>query len=245
MGKYKKLIVVGCCMIALGAGSCTAQSESAAPFSAVGIAAKVSLLGGGIEAAVPVIHGINLRGGFNEFGYDRTFHKDGIDYAGQLQFRSGEAHIDWFPFRGSFHLSPGALFYNANQISANASVAGNQSFTLNSTSYTSDPANPVVGTGRIGFNKTGPMLTLGFGNLVAKHHRFTVPFEIGAIYTGAPAMTLNLAGSACNPNGQNCSPIASTPSIQANVLAESNKINKDMSAFKFYPVLSIGFGVKL
>jgi hypothetical protein len=230
--------------MALASGEVRAQ-ESSAPFSAVGVAVKASFLGAGFEAATRITRRLNLRGGVNGFSYDRTFNKDGIAYAGQLQFRSAEAHIDWFPFGGSFHLSPGGLVYNANQVTANASVGAGQPFTLNGTSYTSDPSDPVVGTGKIAFNRSGPMFTLGFGNLVRRSHRFSVPFEIGAIYTGAPGMTLNLTGSACDPNGLNCSAIASSPSIQANVVAEQNKIQKDMSAFKFYPVISIGFGVKL
>jgi hypothetical protein len=224
--------------------SSVAQFETR-PFSSLGVGVKASLLGAGAEAATPLAGRLNLRGGFNLFGYDRTFHKDGVTYAGQLQFHSAEAHVDWFPFGRSFHVSPGALIYNANQVTANASVGGGQSFTLNGTSYTSDAADPVVGTGKISFAKAGPMLTVGFGNLVRRHHRFSIPFEIGGIYTGAPTMALNLTGSACDSTGLNCSSIATTPAIESNVQAEKNKINHDMSFFKFYPVISIGFGVKL
>jgi hypothetical protein len=232
-------------LITISATCSLAQFESSKPFDAVGIGVKASLLGFGGEAATPLSRHFNLRGGLNMFGYDRTFHKDGVDYAGQIHFRSGEAHFDWFPFAGSFHLSPGALIYNGNQVTANASVSGGQSFTLNGTSYTSDPADPVVGTGKISFSKAGPMLTMGFGNLVSRHHRFSVPLEIGAIYTGAPTMALNLTGSACDSTGQNCSSIATDPTLQSNVQAEREKINKDVAPFKFYPVISLGFGVKL
>ncbi len=239
-----KLCAAACAVVLCGC-FVIAQSESARPFSAVGVGVKASFLGPGFEAATPLLRHFNLRGGFNELSYDRTFHKDGIDYAGQLQFRSAEGHLDWFPFRGSFHLSPGALFYNGNQISANASVAASQAFTLNSVSYTSDPANPVVGTGKLSFNRAGPMFSLGFGNLVPRRHRMSVSFELGGIYTGAPKMALNLDGSACNSAGQNCAAIVSDSAIQDNVLAEQNKINKDVSAVKFYPVLSLGFGFKI
>jgi len=222
-----------------------AQGDSA-PFSAVGAGIKVSSLGAGAEVATPLARRLNLRGGFNDFSYERGFNKDGVAYAGQLNFRSGEAHLDWFPFGGGFHLSPGALFYNGNQITANASVAAGQSFTLNGTSYTSDPADPVVGLGKVNFKKAGPMLTLGWGNVLPRgHHRFSVPFEIGAIYTGAPQAALNLSGSACDSTGANCMAIATTPTIQSNVISEQNKLNKDMSSFKFYLVISVGFGIRL
>jgi hypothetical protein len=246
MLKYLKLVRAVAFSIGLSSALCVAQSDSPAPFSSVAVGIKASLLGAGAEAATPLSRRVNLRGGFNAFSYNRTFSKDGVAYAGQLNFRSGEAHLDWFPFGGSFHLSPGALIYNGNQIKANASVPGGKTFTLNGATYTSDPADPVTGLGKVDFKKAGPMFTLGWGNLLPRgHRRFSVPFEIGAIYTGAPRAALNLAGSACDSNGANCTPIASNPAIQANMLAEQNKLNKDMNAFKFYPVISIGFGIRL
>ena len=63
--------------------------------------------------------------------------------------------------------------------------------------------------------------------------------------TGSPQAALRLTGSACDPTGANCSPVTSTPDLQSQVLAEQSKLNKDMSAFKFYPVISLGFGVRL
>ena len=237
---------IGCSAIILWPNAAIAQSESSAPFSAAAVGIKISLLGAGVEAATPLTRSSNLRGGFNVFSYSRGFNKDGVAYAAQLNFRSAEVHYDWFPFGGSFHISPGALIYNGNRINANASVAASQSFTLNGASYTSDPADPVTGTGKIDFQKAGPMFTLGWGNLLPRRHgRFSVPVEIGAIYTGSPRATLNLTGSACDSTGANCVPIATDPTIQGNVVAEQNKLNKDVSAFKFYPVISVGFGIKL
>jgi hypothetical protein len=225
---------------------CLAQGDSSKLFSSLGVGIKASLLGAGAEVATPLARRFNLRGGINAFSYDRGFNKDGVVYAGQLRFRSGEAHLDWFPLNGSFHLSPGALVYNGNQIRANASVPGGKTFTLNGTTYTSDPADPVAGVGKVSFKKAGPSFALGWGNLLPRnHHRFSVPFEIGAIYTQAPQAALNLTGSACDSTGANCTAIATNPSIQANVLAEQNKINKDMAPFKVYPVISLGFGFKL
>jgi hypothetical protein len=40
----------------------------------------------------------------------------------------------------------------------------------------------------------------------------------------------------------NCLDITTNAPFQANVRAEQNKFNSDISAFKFYPVLSAGFG---
>jgi hypothetical protein len=221
----------------------SAQTGSDRPFSRFGIAIKASLLGAGLEAATPLTARSDLRAGFNVFSYDHTFKEDGVAYAGQLRFRSVEAHYDWFPFHGGFHLSPGVLLYNGNQITANSSVPAGNTFTLNNTTYVSDPSDPISGAGKVEFVKAGPMFTVGWGSLLPHNRHFSFPFELGVIYTGAPRTAINMRGSACDSIGQNCLDITSNSAFQSNVQAEQNKLNKDMSAFKFYPVISAGFGV--
>jgi len=63
------------------------------------------------------------------------------------------------------------------------------------------------------------------------------------IYTGAPRTMLNLGGSGCDATGLIGFSAASNSSFQANVQAEQTKRNRDISAFKFYPVISAGLGV--
>jgi hypothetical protein len=208
---------------------------------------KGSFLGGGVEVAVPVTYRTNVRAGFNILSYSRGFDKDGVDYAGQLGFKTLEAHYDFFPWAGSFHISPGLLTYFGNPITASAAVAGGQSFTLGGTTYYSDPTTPVTGTGKISFNRAAPMATLGWGNLVPRNHKhFVVPFEIGAAFQGSPKATLNLAGNVCPTasGGSGCSSVATYAGIQSNIQSEQTKINNSMSFFKAYPIISIGFGYK-
>jgi hypothetical protein len=221
-----------------------AKSGAAMP-SRIGIGVKMSLLGAGVEVATPVTYRTNLRVGFNAFSYSRGFTNDGVNYAGTLNFRSVETHFDWFPFAGGFHLSPGVMVYNGNEIKANAAVTSGQSFTLGGTTYISDAANPISGTGKIGFNKVAPTFLLGWGNLLPRSNKhFSVPFEFGMVFQGAPKATLNLVGNACDSTGANCRNIGSDTTFQNNVIAQQNKLNNDMSAFKVYPVISLGFGYK-
>ena len=230
--------------IILANAVCQAQQETAsAPHFAAGI--KLSSLGIGGEAALPITSKMDIRAGFNALSYSRNFNKDGVAYAGQLNFRSVEAHYDWFPFGGGFHLSPGMLVYNGNKVTANASVAGGQTFDLDGTTYASDPNNPVTGKGKIDFRKVAPTFTLGWGSLLPRSGRhWSIPFEIGAAYQNAPRATLSLSGGACDSTGLNCRDINSDPTVLSNVQAEQAKLNKDMSSFKFYPLISIGFGYR-
>jgi hypothetical protein len=209
---------------------------------AVGV--KFSTLGAGIEVATPVTHRSNVRFGFNAFSYSRGFDKDNIHYDADLSFRSVEAHYDFFPFAGGFHVSPGFVAFLTSPVTANSSVPGGQSFTLGGTDFVSDPANPVKGTGKIDFNRAGPSFTVGWGNLLPRSaKRFTVPFEMGIVYQGAPKTTLTLTGSACDPSGVNCRS-TSDPTIQNHVQSEQSKINNDINFIQVYPIISIGFGFK-
>lgn len=209
----------------------------------IGIGVKVSTLGIGGEVAIAVSHRTNVRFGFNAFSYGHTFDKDGATYKGNLDLRSAQATYDIFFLKG-LHLSPGVLFYNGNQVTANVSVPGGQTFSLSNTTYMSDAANPVAGTGKLTVYKAAPMLLFGIGNLVPRSGHFSTSFEIGAAYQGPPRVALNLGGSACDSTGLFCRSIASDPTIQSNIVAEQAKLNKSASPYKFYPVISFGVGYK-
>jgi hypothetical protein len=85
---------------------------------------------------------------------------------------------------------------------------------------------------------------VGWGNLLPRSaKRFTVPFEVGFVYQGAPKTTLNLTGSACDLSGANCRN-AINPLIQSQVQAEQRKISNDIDFLQVYPIVSIGFGFK-
>lgn len=199
----------------------------------------------GAEIAARTSHRTNIRAGFNIMGYSRTFGKDGTTYHAHLGFRTIEAH-DIFPRAGGFHVSPGLLAYVGNPITASGFIPGNNNFTLGGHTYYSDPTNPTTANGHINFNQVAPMATVGWGNLVHRDSkRFTVSFEVGAAFQGAPKTTLNFAGSVCDSPGVNCRSAASDSTVLANIISEQAKINKSLAAFKVYPVISLGLGYKV
>ena len=211
-----------------------------------GLGVKASLLGMGVEGAVRVTHRTNVRAGFNAFSYSRGFSQDQIDYDGQVNFKTIEAHYDIYPFAHSFHVSPGVLVYATTPITATTSIPSQQSFTLGGTTYYSDTTIPVTGTGTIKFNRAAPMATIGWGNLISRKegHHISIPVELGIAFQGSPQAALNLNGNVCDSPGVNCRNIASDPTVQANIQSEQSKINSNMSFFKVYPIISVGFGYK-
>jgi hypothetical protein len=209
-----------------------------------GMALSASTLGIGIQAATAVSRTENVRVAGNYFSYSDTVSKDGIAYNGTLKLKSGEVLFDQYIGK-VFHVSPGLMFYDGNQGTANATVPAGQSFSLGSATYYADSVNPAAGTGQISARKVAPEFLIGFGNLLPRGKtRVTVNFELGVVYQGSPRATLNLSGDACAGPGSGCQNIGSTPAIQANVLSEQNKINNSLSVFKYYPVVRLSFGYR-
>lgn len=211
------------------------------PFSRFAIGTKLGTFGWGGQIATPLTRRLTLRGGadFFNFGYGLT--NDGTNYYASMHLKSGTAQVDVYPFRrSSFHISPGVLIFKTN-IAATMNIPGGSTFTENNTDYTSDPTNPVNGSGMITFGRSiMPALTLGFGNMITRRENkhWSAPFEIGAAYTGHYTLGVSLSGSACQA-GQGCGSV-NDPSIQANVVAETNKINETLKRFQFYPIITSG-----
>lgn len=212
----------------------------------IGVGVNVSiLLGIGIQGAVELSPKTNIRGGFNFFNYSTTVNQSGFSVDGQLHLRSAEVLYDWYPFRGGFHLSPGALVYNGNKVNANLTTTAGTTFTLNGTTYTSSASNPVTGLATVDLNnyKVAPMLLVGFGNLVPRSRHFAVNFDIGAALTGSPKFAMSLAGTACSASG-GCVNAATDPTVQSNLQVTQSKANNSISFLRAFPVISIGFGYR-
>jgi len=225
-------------------GSAPAPAETMEPSHRVGIGCTLSLLGVGGEAAVSMTRRFNVRAGFNLLGYSRAFNQDGVTYSGKLTLQSVQTLVDFFPFGGRFHLSPGAMIYNGNQVTAKLGVPGGQGLSIAGSDYISDPTNPIGGSGKLQVNRAAPMFLVGFGNLArAGHRHFAMSFDIGAAYQGTPHAILSLTGSACDPSGASCRSV-SDPSIQSHVAVEQAKMDRSVSLFRFYPVISTGFGYR-
>ena len=212
--------------------------------SRLGIGVKMSTLGAGVEFATRVTARSNLRTAFNVFTYGRPFDTEGITFQGELNLRSAQVNFDWFPFGGAFHLSPGMLVYNGNKLIANLSIPSGRVLHSGANTFRSDPADPIRGNASITFQKFAPAFLLGWGNLIPRKPRhFSIPFEFGVVFHGQPDLAFSLTGKGCDPRGHHCASINSTSSGGRYIDDERQSINRDISSFKFYPVISAGFAV--
>ena len=227
--------------------------QSAAPenvpayrqYPQIGIGANVWPLGVGIEVARPLSTSTNLRAGFNTFHYANENQTNGINYSAKLKLISVEGIYDWYVQPG-FHLSPGALFYNGNQLIASASVPSGQTFSLANVPYVSDPAEPVSGSGKLDFFKVSPMILAGFGNIAPRNgKRVSFRFEFGGVYQGTPRVAMSLAGSVCKTNFSGCMNVASNAEIQSDIQVERQSVIHYASRYGLFPLISMGIAFRL
>ena len=241
MKNYFSSLIVACFLCTIFTSSSFGQGES----PEIGIGAKVSTLGVGVEGGISVTRRSNTRVGFNFFNYSRTFNKRGIAYNGTLDLRSLQITYDQYLI-GGLHISPSLLAYNGTQIDATAGVPAGQSFTLGGIRYFSGTVNPITGTATMHVRNVAPAILLGMGNIVprsGRHLGYNV--EAGVVFQGSPTTTLNLTGNACVVNSTTaCLNAGTDPTVQANVQNEQAKLNKDLDPFKYYPVLSVGLSWK-
>jgi hypothetical protein len=213
------------------------------PFSHIAIGTRLGTLGYGAQIATPLTSRLNLRGSANFFNFGYGMGVDGADYNSELHLKSGLVSVDYYPFHSSFHVSPGLMIFKST-MGAMMNVPGGNSFSLGDANYTSDPNDPVHGSGAMAFGRTFmPALTIGFGNMIPRRERnhWSVPVDLGLAYTGQNSMKINLAGSACQ---QGFCMSTSDPNIQQNVVQEQNELNESMKRFKIYPLLTTGLAYR-
>lgn len=239
---------------ASGGGSAAAAAAdsggSHGPFSGLGADVKVGLAGIGFDVATPLAPShLNLRGGATFFSYNlNETTSDNLIVAGTLKLQNSGIMLDWFPWAGRFRISGGVTVYNNKGLTGSISVPSGSSFTLGNDKYYA--SGPVTGTGtfKLGGN-SGGRVSFGTGNLLPKKGRFTFQSELGIEFVSAPTVALAFSGNVCtSAQGANCeSPtsISSNTTVQSDVASEQSKLQNDVNFVRFYPIVSIGFGVKL
>lgn len=232
------------------------------PFSRVGIGADVTPLGIGLKAAIILNHYFDARLNGAYFNYNTAnvlvtgaSNKDQFIFAGDIHLASLNAALDWYPFGNVWRISPGVMLYNANQISINGTLGSGTSFSFNSQTYYSANANPVTGAtpltanATIGLHSRQPSLTLttGWGKFMPHSERhWSFPFEVGAIYTGPPAIDLTMGGWACTDAKQtSCANIGNQTTtigqqFNADLQSKLTSWRNSAKSFPIYPILSYG-----
>jgi hypothetical protein len=172
---------------------------------------------------------------------------------GKVNMATAGVSLDYYPFpKHGFRLSPGALFYNQNQISASGSPTPGNSITLNNQDFYVSSVNPLFVTANLGLNTRQQAFTMttGWGNMIPRKRggHVSFPFELGAAFTGVPTLAMTLSGNACTikadstltPPGPSCVNMATNAQAQSDLAAQLTKWKNDLNPLQVYPIFSFG-----
>jgi hypothetical protein len=222
------------------------------PFSALAFGGGISLMGVNLQAATNMNRYLNLRGTGNFFNYTAdNISTNGFNMTGKVNMATAGVSLDYYPFpTHGFRLSPGAILYNQNQISAAGSPTPGNNITLNSQDFYADSVNPFNVTANLGLNTRQQAFTMttGWGNMIPRKRggHVSFPFEFGAAFTGVPTLAMTLSGNACTnkadatTNGASCVNMATNAQAQADLAAQLSKWKSDLNPLQVYPILSFG-----
>ena len=177
------------------------------PFSSLAFGGGMSTMGINMQASTNLNRYMNLRGTGNYFNYTASnLNINGFDVSGKVDLATAGASLDLFPFPNhGFRISPGVLFYNQNNLTAQGTLGVGNSITLAHQNIYTDTTNPMTVGGYldVNTNKQAFMITTGWGNVIPRRRQdqvsshLTFPFEMGLAFTGVPTLNLNLTGDAC------------------------------------------------
>ena len=189
-----------------------------------GIGAKAGTLGLGIEGTWRALPWIDLRVGANRYDFDDDDTYSGIPYNGTLALDTvyGTANFR-FPL-SPFRVTAG-LFSNGNELQL---TSGAPEGTYNIGGIEFDAAD--VGTLRSvsSFSSTAPYVGVGYDFTVMG--KVGLNLDFGVLWQGEPEVSLTADGV-----------LAGDPLFQAALEAERQEIEDDVSDYKAWPVVSLGF----
>jgi hypothetical protein len=189
-----------------------------------GVAAKAGTLGVGGEITTKVLLNVNSRFGFNQLDLETDDEIEDIDYEVDIGLRSFMALLDWHVFLDSFRVSAGALF-NKNEISLGARPI--TAVKIGGVTYAPDEVGILKGS--VEWDDVAPYVGIGWGNALDSSGRFGFTVDIGVAYTRAANVDLTANGT-----------LSADPAFRAALARERRDIEKELGAFKYYPVLSAG-----
>jgi len=201
----------------------TLSQTAPADFGELALAGRAGTLGFGGELMINLLPTVNGRFGatYLPLGVGGDF--GDINYDFNLRVLTFPLTIDWYPFKGGFHLSGGAIF---NQTRMDLDAGSNASITLGGHTYSADEVGRLHGRAR--FNRVAPYVGLGWGNAFGREKRWGILTDLGVAFLGQPHVALSATG-----------PIATDPTFTSDLAQQRREVEDDLSILRFYPVASI------
>ncbi len=189
-----------------------------------GVGVKAGTLGIGVEGTWRPLPYIDLRVGANQYDYEDSGLYGGVNYDAEFNldnyYVTGNLRFPLSPFRLS-----GGLYSNGNEFNAVSGDNGAIIF-IGGDPYPAD----AVGTLSAGaaFDSTSPYVGVGFDFTVLG--KVGLILDFGMLWQGSPQVSMSADG-----------PLAGIPMFEASLDAERAELEDQLSDYKAWPVVSLGF----
>ena len=213
-----------------------APGSSVADTSDFAVAVRAGTPGVGLDLDLGLSPSFGMRVGFAGFNINHNVDTSDVDYDGRLKLRTVTGLLDWYVFSGGFHLTAGVA---GNDTKLDVTGQPSQgSYTINGNTYSSSQLGSLSGELKFG-NSASPYVGFGWGNPAGESSRLHFLFDVGAIYGGTPSVSLTAdCGPAAPPGSSVCN------QAQSDVAAEEEKLRHKADFLRWYPVVSLGIGVR-
>ncbi|MGZ8255830.1 MAG: hypothetical protein ACXWVT_13335 [Burkholderiaceae bacterium] len=198
---------------------------------AAGVGLRAGTTGLGADLGFSLIPTLSARVGYSGLSYSTTVDQTDVKYDGRLRLSNLNLLLDFSPLPGPFRVTGGFIF-NDNKIDLTGEPSSG-TYTINGVTYPAAAIGNLSGSVKSG-NRAAPYLGIGYGNVAGFGVNFY--FDLGVMFQGTPSASLAATCGAALPAAQ-CS------QLQANVAAEQNRLQNEISAFKYYPVANIGITI--
>jgi hypothetical protein len=193
---------------------------------------KVSTLGAGLDfttSVVPDTLSFRINGNYFEYTHSSTL--SNVGYHEDLKLETAGLLLNWYPWQNGFFFTGGG-YENTSKIDVKArSTNGNYNF--NGATYSTVQAGTIAGKAKLG-REIAPYVGLGFGNPVGSSASWTVYGELGAMFTGAPKLSLASTGGT----------LSNDPTFRNNIEQERKRDQNSVSWANVYPVVALGLAYK-
>lgn len=194
-----------------------------------GVGVKAGTLGLGLEGRWSPLPWLDVRMGVNSFEYDDDGSQAGVNYDATFSLDSYYATGNFrFPL-SPFRVTAGVVS-NGNEFSMSSQDTGGQPFQIGDDTFS--PADVGTLESVSSFSSTAPYLGVGYDFEI--FGKVGLNLDFGVLWQGEPTVTLEATGLESAP-----------PAIQDSLATELEnerlELEDEMSDFKAWPVVSLGF----
>ena len=226
--------LIGGMVLALACLAAPASSLASTPDFAVAVRAGTP--GVGLDLDLGLSPAFGVRVGFSGFDINHNIDTSDVDYAGRLKLATVTGLLDWYVFDGGFHLTAGVA---GNETKLDVTGEPNQgTYTINGHTYSSSQLGSLTGQLKFG-DSVSPYVGFGWGNPAGEDGRIHFLFDVGAIYGGTPSVALNAQCGPAAPMGS-----LACNEAQSDLASEQAKLRHKADILQWYPMVSLGIGVR-